>query len=71
MIVAYSRQDYPSEVLSLYRQMVGDGVRPDSSTFTASLRRAQARWTWKMVEKFGIRRLIAGTNVMCLLDHPF
>ncbi|KAM2009254.1 hypothetical protein FF1_003827 [Malus domestica] len=42
MIVAYSRQDYPSEVWSLYRQMVGDGVRPDSSTFTASSLKACA-----------------------------
>ncbi|KAM1031723.1 hypothetical protein ACFX2C_035476 [Malus domestica] len=38
MIVAYSRQEYPSQVLSLYHQMVADGVRPDSSTFTVAIK---------------------------------
>ncbi|CAL9023221.1 unnamed protein product [Prunus brigantina] len=38
MIIAYSRQYCPSEVVSLYHQMILDRVRPDSSTFTVALK---------------------------------
>ena len=38
MIIAYSRKEYPVEVLNLYRQMILEGVRPDSSTFTVALK---------------------------------
>uniref|UniRef100_A0A7N2MP48 DYW domain-containing protein n=2 Tax=Quercus lobata TaxID=97700 RepID=A0A7N2MP48_QUELO len=38
MIIAYSRIEYPVEVLNLYRQMILEGVRPDSSTFTVALK---------------------------------
>ncbi|CAB4291229.1 unnamed protein product [Prunus armeniaca] len=38
MIIAYSRQYCPSEVVSLYHQMLLDRVRPDSSTFTVALK---------------------------------
>ncbi|KAI4354330.1 hypothetical protein L6164_003200 [Bauhinia variegata] len=38
MIIAYSRKGYPGEVLCLYRQMISEGIRPDSSTFTVALK---------------------------------
>ncbi|KAL6271181.1 hypothetical protein ACE6H2_028092 [Prunus campanulata] len=38
IIIAYSRQYCPSEVVSLYHQMILDRVRPDSSTFTVALK---------------------------------
>ncbi|XP_052171314.1 putative pentatricopeptide repeat-containing protein At3g25060, mitochondrial [Diospyros lotus] len=38
MIIAYSRNDYPFEVIDLYHQMNLEGVRPDSSTFTVVLK---------------------------------
>ncbi|KAJ6729058.1 hypothetical protein OIU85_020025 [Salix viminalis] len=38
IIVAYSRRYYLNEVLILYHQMVDEGVKPDSSTFTVAIK---------------------------------
>ncbi|KAF5954621.1 hypothetical protein HYC85_007477 [Camellia sinensis] len=38
MIIAYSRKNFPVEVVNLYREMNVEGVRPDSSTFTLALK---------------------------------
>ncbi|KAJ6710954.1 PENTATRICOPEPTIDE REPEAT-CONTAINING PROTEIN [Salix koriyanagi] len=38
IIVAYSRRYYLTEVLILYHQMVNEGVKPDSSTFTVAIK---------------------------------
>ncbi|KAF8391975.1 hypothetical protein HHK36_022315 [Tetracentron sinense] len=38
MIIAYSRKDSPVEVLNLYRRMIREGIRPDSSTFTVTIK---------------------------------
>lgn len=37
-IIAYSRRDCPFEVISLYKQMSCEGVKPDSSTFTMAIK---------------------------------
>ncbi|XVF72263.1 hypothetical protein PTKIN_Ptkin12aG0106300 [Pterospermum kingtungense] len=38
MIVAYSRKLFPDEVLGFYHQMIVEGIRPDSSTFTLAIK---------------------------------
>ncbi|XP_077226625.1 tetratricopeptide repeat (TPR)-like superfamily protein [Tasmannia lanceolata] len=38
IIIAYSHKNSPTQVLNLYHQMILDGTRPDSSTFTVSLK---------------------------------
>ncbi|EEF41219.1 pentatricopeptide repeat-containing protein, putative [Ricinus communis] len=38
MIIAYSRTNYPDEVLNLYYRMISEGIKPDSSTFTVTLK---------------------------------
>lgn len=38
MVVAYSRGNNPDEVLRLYDQMIAEGVQPDSSTFTITIK---------------------------------
>ncbi|KAJ4967986.1 hypothetical protein NE237_014687 [Protea cynaroides] len=38
LIIAYSRSYSAAEVLNLYQQMIVEGIRPDSSTFTVSLK---------------------------------
>ncbi|XP_030487855.2 putative pentatricopeptide repeat-containing protein At3g25060, mitochondrial [Cannabis sativa] len=38
MIIAYSREHNSNEVLRLHRQMIAEGVRPDSSSFTVALK---------------------------------
>ncbi|KAJ8558256.1 hypothetical protein K7X08_005022 [Anisodus acutangulus] len=38
MIIAYSKNEYPVEVVNVYNQMVLEGVKPDSSTFTVALK---------------------------------
>ncbi|KAL2556991.1 putative pentatricopeptide repeat-containing protein [Forsythia ovata] len=37
MIVAYSHQNYPLEVINLYKQLSLERVKPDSSTFTVAI----------------------------------
>ncbi|OVA01636.1 Pentatricopeptide repeat [Macleaya cordata] len=38
LIIAYSRKDSPLEAINLYRRMILEGIRPDSSTFTVTLK---------------------------------
>ncbi|KAJ8447928.1 hypothetical protein Cgig2_012063 [Carnegiea gigantea] len=38
MLVAYSRVGLPFEVVGLYRKMVSEGVRPDSSSFSVAIK---------------------------------
>ncbi|XP_004247284.1 putative pentatricopeptide repeat-containing protein At3g25060, mitochondrial [Solanum lycopersicum] len=38
MIIAYSKNEFPVEVVNFYSQMVLEGVKPDSSTFTVVLK---------------------------------
>ncbi|PON59390.1 Tetratricopeptide-like helical domain containing protein [Trema orientale] len=38
MIIAYSREQNHDEVVSLHRQMIVEGVKPDSSSFTIALK---------------------------------
>lgn len=38
MIIAYARKENPDEVFSLYRQMILNGIKPDSSTFAVALK---------------------------------
>ncbi|GMN50289.1 hypothetical protein TIFTF001_019444 [Ficus carica] len=38
MIIAYSRDECPHEVVRLHSQMIPEGVRPDSSSFTVALK---------------------------------
>ncbi|EOX93881.1 hypothetical protein QUC31_004334 [Theobroma cacao] len=38
MIIAYSRNNFPKQVLGFYHQMILEGTRPDSSTFTVALK---------------------------------
>lgn len=51
MIIAYSRQHCPSQALSLYSQMMSNGVRPDSSTFTVALKACAGTLDLKMGEE--------------------
>ncbi|KAI3977939.1 hypothetical protein MKX01_032316, partial [Papaver californicum] len=38
LIIAYSRKGSPNEVIGLYRRMISEGVKPDSSIFTVTLK---------------------------------
>ncbi|XP_010264122.1 PREDICTED: putative pentatricopeptide repeat-containing protein At3g25060, mitochondrial [Nelumbo nucifera] len=51
MIIAYSRNDSPNEVQNLYRRMILEGVRPDSSTFTVTLKACSSLLDLKAGEK--------------------
>ncbi|XP_058093286.1 putative pentatricopeptide repeat-containing protein At3g25060, mitochondrial [Magnolia sinica] len=57
MIIAYSRRSFPSEVLNLYRRMLLEGPRPDSSTFTLALKACATLFNLKAGEE--IRRQAA------------
>ncbi|KAI3833645.1 hypothetical protein MKX03_022423 [Papaver bracteatum] len=38
LIIAYSRKGSPDEVIGLYRRMILEGIKPDSSIFTVTLK---------------------------------
>ncbi|KAG6417199.1 hypothetical protein SASPL_119352 [Salvia splendens] len=38
LIIAHSRLNTPSQVISLYREMISSRIRPDSSTFTVAIK---------------------------------
>lgn len=48
MIIAYSRQNFPKEVLGLFHQMILEGIRPDSSTFTLAIKACVSLMDLKM-----------------------
>lgn len=54
MIIACSRKGCPVEVIDLYKQMIFEGVRPDSSTFTVALKACASLLDLKIGEE--IRR---------------
>ncbi|XAR60954.1 hypothetical protein NMG60_11034509 [Bertholletia excelsa] len=54
MIISYSRMHCPVEIIDLYNQMISEGVRPDSSTFTVSLKACASLLDLEMGEE--IRR---------------
>uniref|UniRef100_A0A7N2MLA9 DYW domain-containing protein n=1 Tax=Quercus lobata TaxID=97700 RepID=A0A7N2MLA9_QUELO len=60
MIIAYSRIEYPVEVLNLYRQMILEGVRPDSSTFTVALKACTRLLDLKTGEEIWCRAMDCG-----------
>ena len=60
MIIAYSRKEYPIEVLKLYRQMILEGVRPDSSTFTVALKACTSLSDLKTGEEIWCRAMDCG-----------
>ena len=60
MIIAYSRIEYPVEVLNLYRQMILEGVRPDSSTFTVALNACTRLLDLKTGEEIWCRAMDCG-----------
>lgn len=51
MINGYSRKIYATEVLQLYHRMIAEGVRPDSSTFTISMKACIRLMDWRKGEK--------------------
>ena len=60
MIIAYSRKEYPVEVLNLYRQMILEGVIPDSSTFTVALKACTRLLDLKTGEEVWCRAMDCG-----------
>ncbi|XP_041004930.1 putative pentatricopeptide repeat-containing protein At3g25060, mitochondrial [Juglans microcarpa x Juglans regia] len=60
MIIAYSRNDFPVEALYLYRQMILEGIRPDSSTFTVALKACTRLSDLKTGEEIWDRALDCG-----------
>ncbi|KAG6661026.1 hypothetical protein I3843_03G142400 [Carya illinoinensis] len=60
MIIAYSRNDFPVEAVYLYRQMILEGVRPDSSTFTVALKACTRLSDLKTGEEIWDRALDCG-----------
>ncbi|CAN0915366.1 Putative pentatricopeptide repeat-containing protein At3g25060, mitochondrial [Linum grandiflorum] len=62
IITAYSRERCPNQVLGLYRRMIAEGVRPDSSTFTLALKACSSmtdlevgKDVWQQAVAFGYR----------------
>ncbi|TYH11157.1 hypothetical protein ES288_A07G235600v1 [Gossypium darwinii] len=51
MILAYSRKSFPEEVLDLYRQMIMEGIKPDSTTFTMTIKACVSLMDMEMGEE--------------------
>ncbi|RZC87568.1 hypothetical protein C5167_036106 [Papaver somniferum] len=51
LIIAYSRKGSPDEVIGLYRQMILEGVKPDSSIFTVTLKACASLLDFKTGEE--------------------
>lgn len=60
MVIAYSHKEYPVEVLNLYHRMILEGVRPDSSTFTAALKACTSLSDLKTGEEIWCRAVDCG-----------
>ena len=60
MIIAYLRKESPVEVLNLYRQMILEGVIPDSSTFTVALKACTRLLDLKTGEEVWCRAMDCG-----------
>ncbi|KAL9228330.1 hypothetical protein vseg_003922 [Gypsophila vaccaria] len=48
MIIAYSRAGLPNDVLGIYRDMVCEGMRPDSSSFTMAIKACSSVCDYEM-----------------------
>ncbi|KAK9726564.1 hypothetical protein RND81_05G223600 [Saponaria officinalis] len=74
MIVAYSRLGFPDEVLGLYRSMVCEGIRPDSSSFTMAIKACSSlsdfemgAEIWRQAVEFGYEYdMFVGSSVLGL-----
>ncbi|KAJ8749319.1 hypothetical protein K2173_018802 [Erythroxylum novogranatense] len=74
MVLAYSRKNNPSEVLKLYRNMIAEGVTPDSSTFTVALKACaslmnlrEGQHIWSQAADFGYEDdVFVGSSVLNL-----
>ncbi|KAE7998010.1 hypothetical protein FH972_002590 [Carpinus fangiana] len=60
MVIAYSHKEYPVEVLNLYRRLILEGVRPDSSTFTVALKACMSLSDLKKGEEIWCRAVDCG-----------
>ena len=60
MIIAYSRKDCPCEAIKLYRKMSHEGAKPDSSTFTMTIKARTDLWDLNMGEAIWNRAVQCG-----------
>ncbi|XP_021907269.1 putative pentatricopeptide repeat-containing protein At3g25060, mitochondrial [Carica papaya] len=60
MIIAYSRNGNPGEVMGLYKRMAMEGVRPDSSIFTVAIKACISLMDMEMGEEVWRRALDSG-----------
>ncbi|XP_060180300.1 putative pentatricopeptide repeat-containing protein At3g25060, mitochondrial [Lycium barbarum] len=60
MIIAYSKNGVPVEVVNVYNQMVLEGVKPDSSTFTVALKACIILQDLEMGEKVWEKAICCG-----------
>ncbi|CAI0561108.1 unnamed protein product [Linum tenue] len=75
IIVAYSHERSPSQVLGLYHRMIAEGVRPDSSTFTVALKACSTlpdlhvgKEIWRQAVDFGYQGdVFVASSVLNLL----
>ncbi|CAL1412066.1 unnamed protein product [Linum trigynum] len=75
IIVAYSHERSPSQVLGLYHRMITEGVRPDSSTFTVALKACSTlpdlhvgKEIWRQAVDFGYQGdVFVASSVLNLL----
>ncbi|MCD7466527.1 hypothetical protein HAX54_003331 [Datura stramonium] len=74
IIIAYSNNEFPVEVVNIYNQMVLERVKPDSSTFTVALKACtilqdleKGEEIWKKVVEFGYENdVFVGSSVLNL-----
>lgn len=60
IIIAYSRKGQLDEVLNLYRQMILEDIKPDSSTFTVTIKACASLLDLEMGEEIQTRALDLG-----------
>ncbi|XP_021720071.1 putative pentatricopeptide repeat-containing protein At3g25060, mitochondrial [Chenopodium quinoa] len=51
MIVAYSRMGFPNEVVGVYIEMINEGIKPDSSSFTMAIKACASLCDFEMGEE--------------------
>ncbi|GAB2282454.1 hypothetical protein Dimus_016996 [Dionaea muscipula] len=74
MIIAYSRMSSPDKVVSLYKKMIADGIAPDSSSFTVTIKACtrlsdleMGEEIWKQAAQFGYKHdVFVGSSVLNL-----
>ncbi|XP_071738099.1 putative pentatricopeptide repeat-containing protein At3g25060, mitochondrial [Rutidosis leptorrhynchoides] len=60
MIMAYSRKDCPNEVINLYKELNLEGIKSDSSTFTAALKACTSMMNLEMGEEIRMHVMDCG-----------